>query len=78
MKTQIFNNGTVTLELTKVVDTKSDYTTTHFFTVIFDDGDSDEVGININNSNNIAKWLEDNCDIEGTNENIELFNNLLK
>ncbi len=77
MKTQTFNNGT-TLELTKIVDTKSDYTPTHFITVLFDDGDTDEVGININNSNNIAKWLENNCDIEGTENNVELFKNLIK
>ena len=78
MKTQTFDNGSVTLELTKVVDTKSDYTPTHFFTVKFDDGDTDEVGINMNNKNNLGKWLQDNCDIENTIENIDLFNNLLK
>jgi len=77
MKTQKFSCGTI-LKLTKVIDTKSDYTTTHFFTVIFDDGETDDIGININNYNNLAKWLEGNCDIEGTDENIELFKNLLK
>lgn len=78
MKTQKFENGTRTLTLNKVVDTTSDCTYTHFFTIDFDGEDTDDVAINMNNKNDIARWLEDNCDIEGTSENVELFNNLLK
>lgn len=77
MKTLTFENGTRTLTLTKVVDTTSDYTYTHFFTIDFDGEDSDDVAINVNNKNNIASWLEDNCDIQGTDENVELFKTLL-
>lgn len=78
MKKQEFENGTITLTLNKVVDTTSNHAYTHFFTIDFDGEEADDVAINMNNKNNIAKWLEDNCDIEGTIENVELFNNLLK
>jgi hypothetical protein len=78
MKTQIFENGTRILTLNKVVDTTSKYTYTHFFTIEFVGIETDEVAINMNNKNDIASWLEDNCDIQGTDENVELFNNLLQ
>ena len=78
MKTQKFDNGNE-LTLIEVIDNKQDYKYTHRLEIRFDgDDNADVVAININNSNNIAKWLEDNCDIDGTIENVELFNNLLK
>jgi hypothetical protein len=78
MKTLKFENGTRILTLTKVVDTKSDYTYTHFFTIEFDGEDTDDVAINMNINNNLSRWLQDNCDIEGTVDNVELFKTILK
>lgn len=73
MKTIEFENGTRILTLTKIVETKNDYTYTHFFTIEIE-GDIDTVSFNANtDKNKIKNWLQDNCDIEGTIENIELF-----
>ena len=77
MKTKKFENGTRTLTLNKVVDTTSHSGYTHFFTVDFDGEDTDNVAINMNQENDLGDWLQDNCDIEGTSDNIEIFQTLL-
>ena len=75
MKAQSFENGTRILTLNKVVaDSRNK---THFFTIQLDD-DSDDIAINMNIDNNIGRWLENNCDIEGTPENVALFLELVK
>ena len=78
MKTQKFNNGTRTLTLKKVVDTDSKTGYTHFFEIDFDNESTDNVSINMNQNNNLGEWLEDNCDIEPSKENIELLNNMIE
>jgi hypothetical protein len=70
MKTIKFENETRILTLTKVVESSNH---THFFTIEID-GDIDTVAFNANtDKNKIKNWLQDNCDVEGTTENIELF-----
>lgn len=74
--TQEFKSNGETIVLTlDLVNVENNYT--HFFTVTFQDGESDEVAISINRHNNLSEWLLDNCDIEPTEENIELFKKML-
>ncbi len=48
----------------------------YFFEVTFEDGETDKIGLQSVKHLN-KSWLEDNFDIEGTEENINLFLNLL-
>ena len=77
VKTLTFENGTIKLTLVEVLDHKQDYKPTHIFEVE-EDGDVERVGINMNTGRNLASWLDDNCGIEGTIENVESFKTLLK
>ena len=77
MTTQEFKNRNNEVRtLTIIVNNNPLYT--HAFEVNFHDGDTDKVSIDIRRKNNFATWLQDNCDIDGTIDNVELLENLLK
>ena len=77
MKAIEFENGTRILTLKTVKDLSGalkDVLSTHIFEITFEDGEKDEVGFNIHTSKHrVAAWLQENCDIDGTSENVDLF-----
>lgn len=71
----IFENGTRTITLIEKSESAT-ATYTHKIEISID-GDIDIVTIDMKRNNNIQNWLQDNCDIEGTKDNCDLFLTLI-